>query len=118
MEFTIPFPWQFFSPTSRTDHLDESIINGTFAISGSEAINLKKCDIADSESSRPSSIFISIIWAPFSICCLATDSASSYLSSLINRLKREDPVTFVLSPTLIKFESGRIVIGSSPLNFV
>ena len=33
-------------------------------------------------------------------------------------LNRKEPVTFVLSPTLIKLDSGRITSGSSPLNFV
>ena len=67
----------FFKPTSSTDHLDESIIMGTRDISGSAAISRKNFSIAISESSNPSSIFTSIICAPFSICSRATDSAVS-----------------------------------------
>ena len=58
------------------DHLDESIITGTRATSGSEAISFKKVTIADSESSIPSSMFTSTIWAPLSTCCRATCTAS------------------------------------------
>ena len=91
---------------------------GTLLISGSEEISLRKRTIAFSLSISPSSRLISIICAPFSTCSLATDNASSNLSSLISLLKRREPVTFVLSPTLIKLDSGRITSGSSPLNFV
>ena len=101
-----------------TDHLDESIIIGTLAISGSDAINLKNFSIASSESSKPSSIFMSIIWAPFCTCCLATDMADSKSPSFINLLNFAEPVTLVRSPTFMKLLSGLITKGSSPLRRV
>ena len=60
-ELTIPFPCIFFRPISNTDHLEESNIIGTFAISGSDAMSRRNISIAFSESKSPSSIFISII---------------------------------------------------------
>ena len=54
-----------------TAQFDESIITGTRLISGSAAIRLRKVTIAALESSRPSSILTSMIWAPFSTCCRA-----------------------------------------------
>ena len=53
-------PCTHFNPSSITFHFDESIIIGILAISGSEAIKLRKCFIALSESSIPSSILISM----------------------------------------------------------
>ena len=58
-----------------TDHFEESIITGTRLISGSLAIRLRKVVIACSESSSPSSMLTSMIWAPFSICWRATSRA-------------------------------------------
>ena len=118
MELTMPFPCRFLSPVSNTVHLDESTITGTLEISGSAAIRRKNVSMAFSESNNPSSIFTSIIWAPFSICWRATESASSYLSSLIRRRNLAEPVTLVLSPIFTKLLSGRMVTGSRPLNFV
>ena len=46
-------PWTHFSPASITDHLDESIITGTLAMSGSPAMRLRNVVIARSESSMP-----------------------------------------------------------------
>src|SRR5262249_7763340 len=60
------------------DHFDESTTMGTRAMSGSAAIKFKNLTIAASESSKPSSMFTSIICAPFSTCCRATLKASSY----------------------------------------
>ena len=91
---------------------------GIRAISGSEAIKFKKYFMALSESSMPSSIFMSITCAPFSTCCLATDTASSNFSSIIRRAKALEPVTFVLSPTLINKVSSFILNGSSPASLV
>ena len=85
-----------------TDHLDESIMMGTRAMSGSAAIKLRKRTIACSLSSMPSSILTSMICAPFSTCWSATASASSNRPSTINFLNLADPVTLVRSPTLIK----------------
>jgi hypothetical protein len=57
--------------------LEESIITGTRAMSGSPAMRFRKRTMAASASSIPSSMLMSMIWAPFSTCCLATSRASS-----------------------------------------
>ena len=59
-----------------------------------------------------------MICAPFSTCCLATDTASSYFSLIIKLEKAFEPVTLVLSPTLINSESSLITKGSKPDNCV
>jgi hypothetical protein len=46
-------------------------------MSGSEATRFKKVVIALSESSMPSSMLTSIIWAPFSTCWRAIANAAS-----------------------------------------
>ena len=89
---------------------------GTREMSGSEAIRFRKRVIDASESSMLSSMFTSIICAPFSTCCRATANASSYWSFLISLAKRGEPVTFVRSPTLMKLDSGRTVNASMPLS--
>ena len=61
-----------------TDHFELSTMIGTREMSGSEAIKFKKRTIAASESSMLSSMLTSMICAPFSTCCRATASASSY----------------------------------------
>ena len=114
MELTTPLPWIHLRPASKISHLDESSMIGTFAISGSAAMSIKKRTMASFDSNIPSSILMSIIWAPFSTCCLATSSAASKLPSMTRRLKAAEPVTLVRSPTLTKSDSGPIVIGSSP----
>jgi len=58
-------------------HLDESIMIGTRAMSGSLAIRWRKRTIAASPSSMPSSMLMSMIWAPASTCWRAMDSAAS-----------------------------------------
>ena len=50
---------------------------GTLAMSGSAAIRFKKRTIAAFDSNMPSSMLMSMIWAPFSTCCLATSKAAS-----------------------------------------
>ncbi len=87
---------------------------GILAMSGSAAIRLKKRVMAAAESSMPSSMFTSRIWAPLSTCCLATASASSYLPARMSLSNFGEPVTFVRSPTFTKFVSGRTVSGSKP----
>ena len=95
-------------------HLEESIMIGTLAISGSPAIRFKKRTIAVFESNIPSSMLISIICAPFSTCCKATAMALSYSSSTIKRLNIAEPVTLVRSPTLTNRLSLLIVNASKP----
>ncbi len=118
MEFTIHFPCTHFKPASIISNFDESIITGILAISGSLCSRFKKVVMACTPSSNASSMFTSITCAPFSTCCLATLSASSYLLSRIRRANFLLPVTLVRSPTLIKFVSGRTIKGSSPLNLL
>ncbi len=120
IELTIGLPWMHFNPDSKISHFDESIIKGTRQISGSAAKRFKNLTIHFSESSKPSSKFISIMFAPFSTCCLATDIASSKLFSLINLLNFGEPVTLVLSPIIKKglSFSGGIFRGSRPLSLV
>ena len=118
MEFTMDLPCTHFKPASITAHLEESIIIGILAISGSEATKFKKWVMAFWASSIPSSILISITWAPFSTCCLATETASSYFSSIMSFAKALDPVTLVRSPTLTNKDWSSISRGSSPDSLV
>ncbi len=60
-----------------TVHLDESIITGTRLMSGSDATRRRNCAITSSDSSMPSSMLTSMIWAPFWTWSLATSSAVS-----------------------------------------
>ncbi|MDT4874424.1 hypothetical protein D3C80_893130 [compost metagenome] len=76
MELTMPLPWMHFRPASITSHLEESIMIGTREMSGSPAIRLRKVTMAAFESSMPSSMLMSITWAPASTCCRATSRAS------------------------------------------
>ena len=63
-------------PASITSHLELSIITGTRAMSGSAAIRFRKVRMATTPSSRPSSMLMSMIWAPASTCWRATSSAA------------------------------------------
>ena len=56
-------------PASITSNFEESIMIGTFAMSGSDAIRLRNVVIASTPSIRPSSMLTSMICAPFSTCC-------------------------------------------------
>ena len=46
------------------ENFDESIITGTRAMSGSAATRFRNSTMAFSESIRPSSMLMSMIWAP------------------------------------------------------
>ena len=74
IELTTPFPCTHLSPASMTDHLDESMTTGTRLMSGSAAISWRKVVIASWESSIPSSMLTSSIWAPLSTCWRAISS--------------------------------------------
>jgi hypothetical protein len=76
IEFTTGLPWMHFSPVSITENFEESTITGTRAMSGSAAIRLRKVFIASAESSNPSSMLTSMIWAPFSTWSRAIASAA------------------------------------------
>ena len=69
-------PCTHLRPASITDHLELSIMMGTRAMSGSEAMRLRNVTIAFSESSSPSSMLTSRICAPFSTCERATARAA------------------------------------------
>ena len=97
-----------------TDHFELSIIIGTRAISGSEAIMFKNRCMHAAESSMASSMLTSMICAPFSTCCRATATASSYFSSRISRAKALLPVTFARSPTFTNKDSSSIFKASRP----
>ena len=116
MELTIHLPCTHLRPASMISNFDESIMMGILAISGSACTRFKKVVMAFTPSSRASSIFTSITWAPLSTCCLATDNAASYNPSLIRRANFLLPVTLVRSPTFTKLVSGLRVSGSRPLN--
>lgn len=60
IEFTIDLPCRHFNPASITSHLEESIMTGTRAISGSDMMRFRKVVISVRASSRPSSILTSI----------------------------------------------------------
>ena len=101
-----------------TSHRDESIMTGTRAMSGSEAIRRRKRTMHASESSSPSSMFTSMACAPFSTWLRATASAVSKSPSRTRRAKRGEPVTLVRSPTFTKRESGATFRGSRPASRV
>ena len=75
IELTIDLPWTFVRPASMTSHFDESIISGTRQMSGSLLTSRTKRRIAATPSIMPSSMLMSMICAPLSTCCRATDSA-------------------------------------------
>ena len=77
IEFTTGLPCRHLRPASITENLEESTITGTRAMSGSAAIRLRNVTIAFSESSRPSSMLTSMIWAPFSTWSRAIASAAA-----------------------------------------
>ena len=97
-----------------TSHLELSIMIGTRAISGSEAISLRKRSIAALLSSMASSMLTSMTCAPFSTCWRATASASSNWPLRISRAKAFEPVTLVRSPMLTNSVPSPMATGSSP----
>ena len=60
----MPLPCRQASPASITRKSEESTITGTRAMSGSAASRFRNFRIACTESSRPSSMLTSRIWAP------------------------------------------------------
>ena len=76
IELTMGLPCTHLSPASITDHLEESIMTGTRAISGSPAMRLSSLVMAAGESSMPSSMFTSIICAPLATCWRAMSTAA------------------------------------------
>ena len=66
IELTTGLPCTHCRPASITSHLELSIMIGTRAMSGSAASRFRYSTIAAFESIRPSSMLMSMIWAPFS----------------------------------------------------
>ena len=114
MAFTIGLPCTDCKPASITSHLDESIITGTLAASGSVAIMLRKRVMHFLLSSKASSMFTSITCAPFFTWSMAISMASANLSSLIKRLNFAEPVTLLRSPTFTNRLSSSMLSGSKP----
>jgi hypothetical protein len=102
------------SPASITLHFELSTMIGTRAMSVSAATRLRKCVIAFSPSSIPSSKFTSMIAAPPSTCCRATVSAWSNFPSRTSFANFGEPVTLVRSPISVNGISGRSVVASRP----
>ena len=118
IELTIDLPCTHFSPASSTAQFELSIITGTRATSGSAASRLRNSVITFGPSSRPSSMLTSMMFAPPSTCCRATETASARLPSRTSRANFFDPETLVRSPIMVKVLSGRITSGSRPLRIV
>ena len=91
---------------------------GIRATSGSVASRLRNVVIASTESSRSASMLTSRTFAPPRTCSSATSTASWNWPPSIRRRKRAEPVTFVRSPTMTKFDSGKMRNGSRPLRRV
>ena len=106
IELTIHLPCTHLRPAMMTSHLEESIMMGTRAMSGSAAIMLRNVVISFSASSRPSSMLMSSTNAPSLTCLRAILIASSYCPSLISRRNFLLPATLHRSPTLTKLTSG------------
>ena len=92
-----------------------STMIGTLAILGSAETRLRNRVMACSPSMRPSSMLMSMMFAPPSTWSRATASAASKSPVLIKRANRFEPVMFVRSPTMTKLVSGRMTSGSIPL---
>ena len=71
------FPWAFFKPASMVSQWDESTIIAALATAGSPEMYLRNFSISARESSIASSMLMSIMSAPLSICPAATCRALS-----------------------------------------
>ena len=116
IELTMHLPWAFFSPAKMVSQCDESIIRAALATAGSLDIYLTKRSISLVLSSIASSMLMSMMVAPSSICFAAIWSASSYLLSDMSLANLREPATLVLSPTFVKllFRMSTVVV-SRPL---
>ena len=81
-------------------------MNGSRAISGSVAMTLRNVVIAASESSIPSSMLTSRMFAPPRTCSSAIAAASPNWPLVTMRANRFEPVTLVRSPIMMKFAVG------------
>ena len=114
MELTMALPCMHSKAASITSHLEESIIIGTRAISGSDIRRFRKFTISARASNKPSSILISSTCAPSSTCLRAMESASSYFFSLMSLRNLREPATLQRSPTFTKLFSGFTSSSSKP----
>ena len=96
-----------------TSHLEESTMKGILATSGSVASSSRKRVMAATPSIMPSSMQMSMTFAPFSTCWRATLTASSNLPSLTSRANLGEPATLVRSPIMMK-TPGCWVKGCDP----
>ncbi len=76
-------------------------MKGTLATSGSLASRCRKRVIAATPSIMPSSMQMSMTLAPFSTCCRAMLTASSYWPCLISLANFGEPATLVRSPIMM-----------------
>ena len=118
MEFTMHLPCAFLRPARMVSQCEESIMSAAFATAGSFEMWRTKRSISLVLSSMASSMLMSMMAAPSSICLAAICRASSYLPSDMSLANFLEPATFVLSPTLVKLLCLRsTVTASSPLTF-
>mmetsp|Transcript_14508 Transcript_14508/g.57870 ORF Transcript_14508/g.57870 Transcript_14508/m.57870 type:complete len:223 (-) Transcript_14508:637-1305(-) len=113
MLLTIGLPWHHLSPASTISNLDESIMNGTLATSGSVTAILTNFCIAESPSSMPSSTLMSTTWAPASTWSFAMSIASANLPSMTSRLNLREPAMLQRSPTLTKGSPQLLCVPST-----
>mmetsp|Transcript_12459 Transcript_12459/g.31573 ORF Transcript_12459/g.31573 Transcript_12459/m.31573 type:complete len:207 (+) Transcript_12459:4854-5474(+) len=114
MELTMHLPWQHLRPASMMWNLDESIMSGSFEMSGSGMSMLRNFFIAYSPSSRPSSMLTSITCAPDSAWLRAISSALSYSPLRMSFLYFIEPAMLHRSPTFMKPRFLSTVSGSRP----
>ena len=95
-------------------HLDESIITGTRATSGSLPRRDMNAAISLGASSMASSMLMSTTCAPASTWVRAISTASSMLPSFMRRRNLRLPATLHRSPMLRKLRSADTSSGSSP----
>ena len=113
MEFTMHFPWAFFRPAWMVSQCDESIIRAAFATVGSLETQRTNLSISRVLSNIASSMFMSMIVAPSSICFAAICSARSYSPAAMSLANLRDPATLVLSPTFVKLFLLRSTLTAS-----
>ena len=95
-------------------HFELSTMIGRRAISGSVATMSRNFAIDFSPSSIPSSMFTSRMFAPPRTWSSATVSAFVKSPLRMSSMNFAEPVTFVRSPIIVKFDSGVIEKTSRP----
>ena len=113
MELTTGLPCTSLRVRSTTSHCEESIMNGTRATSGSADARRTKRSISLGASSSASSMLMSIMRAPASVCAAAMAMASLIFPSFISRRNLRLPATLHRSPTGVRL-SGATVRASRP----